>query len=395
MASITEEPRPAARGADRAVSAAMATVMASEVLWLATRWPLFEFTVDAGLIAVVALSAPRFGLREVYLLTLCAALAGAVLATHDAPWAVLAGALDQAAFLMAFILLIGLVQQAASSSGAIRDCGLFLTRQPSGRRYLALFLGTHLMAQIFNLGAISLLTPLVKSGSAANAEDALQPIRERRQLNALLRGFAWCVIWSPTAVAPLVVMTLLPAADRALWIGAGVAIAMVVMLVGWAEDRWAWRSVRRRLAQGAPSAAPPFPARAFGDFGLVCLALLGLTLGAMALAEGTVVFGLMAASPLVLLGWLLGQNGVAAGRASAALRATGVRLSEIYRGYLPRSAPLGVTLACSGFVGRAAAALIPAADWAEAAGLADLPGWVFCVGLNANWLRIATPTESP
>ncbi|MEM9147351.1 MAG: hypothetical protein AAGC57_14250 [Pseudomonadota bacterium] len=373
---------------DAALSLAIPVVMAAELVWLASGVHAFAVIAEIGVLAVAAMTVPRFGVREIYLLSLCATLAVCAIVLSEKSAAVLWGALDQAAFLMAFILLIGLIQQAASSSEAIRECGLYLTRQPAGRRFFALFGGTHLMAQLFNLGVVSLLAPLVMRGSEANSGDQLQPIRERRQLNAMLRGFAWCVIWSPTAVAPLVLATLLPEAERGPWIAVGLGIAVASMLIGWAEDRWRWRRVRQSLVSGAPRVAPPFPRAAYAQFGAVCAALLGLTVAAMLLFDGSVVFGLMAASPVILLGWVTLQNG-------GAWAETGQRIESIRTAYLPGAAPLAVTLACSGFIGRAAAGLIPAEDWAAAIGLATIPGWLFCTGLAVAVAALSQFALSP
>lgn len=380
------------RRRDRAVIAALLTVMGSELMALASGWAAPGTVADAGVLAVILLTFPRFGIREIYLLCVCTVLTVLVFRIAEDPGAVLQSALDQAAFLMAFILLIGLIQQAASGSAAIRDCGLYLTRQPAGRRYFAVFLGTHFMAQLFNLGVVSLLTPLIRGGSAANREDKLQPIRERRQLTAMLRGFAWGVIWSPTAVAPLVLATLLPDAERLPWIVAGLGVAMGVMMIGWAEDRATFAAIRRKLVAAAPRSAPTFPGAAYAQFAGVAVALLGLTVAAMIVFHGSVVFGLMMASPLIMLGWLAIQ---AAGGPATRARHAGARAGAILRGYLPGAAPLAVTLACSGFLGRAAAALIPADDWAAALGVAAMPGWLFLLALSLSVLLLSQFALSP
>ena len=375
--------RPAVQGMrDRLLAGAILTLMACELLWLALGWWPFRVMALGAMLTVVPLSAHRLGLREAYLLTLCATLTALIVWLHPEPVAAAYTALEQAAFLMTFILLIGLIQQAAMTSQAILECGTYLTRQPPGRRFLAVFGGTHMMAHLFNLGVVSLLAPLIKRGT--EGDDPLNPLREHRQINAMLRGFAWSVIWSPTAVAPLVLSTLLPEAERGPWIIAGIVIALVVMLTGWLEDRWEWRSYQPRLAQ----VAPPFPAQAYRDFALVCVALVALTAGAMVLFDGSVVFGLMVASPIILVGWLLIQK-------QGEWAPVKARLGEIALGHLPAAAPLAVTLACSGYVGRAAAALIPAAEWAEALGLEAWPGWLFLLCLSMGVATLSQFALSP
>ncbi len=381
MAAVVEDVPPAATR-DRLTALAILTLMLCELCWLAFGWTAFRLMAFAAMIAVVPCSAHRLGLREAYLLTLCATLTALIFWLHPEPVAAAYTALEQAAFLMAFILLIGLMQQAAMTSDAIRQCGLYLTKQRAGRRYFALFGGTHIMAQLFNLGVVSLIAPLIKRGT--EGADTLNPVRERRQLNAMLRGFAWCVIWSPTAVAPLVLSTLLPDAKRGPWIAAGVVIAAVVMVAGYLEDRWQWRAY-----QPAPGTARPiFPARAYADFAVVCGALIALTVGAMWLFDGSVVFGLMVASPMILVGWLMVQK-------AGDVQAVDARLREIVLQHLPSAAPLAVTLACSGYVGRAAAALIPAAEWADALGLEAWPGWLFLLSLSVGVALLSQLALSP
>jgi len=359
-------------GRDKFTAAALLGVMVLELVHLALGLGWARIGACVSMVAVVPLTARRLGLREAYLLTLCAGLTAAILWVHETPASALILALDQAIFLMAFIMLVGLIQQAAMTSPAILECGTFLTRQRAGRRYFALFLGTHTMAHLFNLGVVSLLTPLIQRGTA-DKTDPLNSVRERRQINSMLRGFAWAVIWSPTAVAPLVLMTMLPEARRGPWIAVGLVIAMVIMLIGWAEDRWA----NRTHQPVAGAASPPFPTRAYGRFASVCAALLCLTVTAMMLFDGTVVFGLMISSPIILVGWLLVQN-------AGAWKPTRDRLGEIGLDHLPKAAPLAVTLACSGYVGRAGAALIPAAEWSEALGLENWPGWLFLLSLSVG-----------
>lgn len=365
---------------DHWLASALTAVMAFEVLSRATGAEAARFATYGALLAVVLLALPRLGLREAYLLSLSGLLSGLLAWLHPAPLEALALALDQAAFLMAFVLLLGLLHEAAMTSPAIADCGRYLTRQPPGRRFSAIYLGTNVMAVLFNLGVVSLLAPLIRRGiEEATPGDPANPIRERRQLSAMLRGFAWGVVWSPTAVAPLALMSLIPGIERGLWIVMGIGMALVLMLIGWAEDQFTWRHRQRAArASGRWAVTPDFPAGAFARFLVICACLFALTLGSMAVSGESVVFGLMAACPLMLVGWLLAQNGGLGRRAAGLSLARG---GEIFRDKLPLSARVAVTLACSGYVGRAGAALVPAAEWAALLGIDAMPGYLFLTAL--------------
>ncbi|MEM0944487.1 MAG: hypothetical protein AAGI70_11125, partial [Pseudomonadota bacterium] len=258
---------------DRAVAALLIAAMATELASLSFDWRWAAWIDTAVLLAILPVAAHRLGWREAYLLSLCVGLSALLLVLHPAPFEALRQAFDQAGLLMAFVLLLSLLQETAGTSRAIRETGMWLTRQPPGRRYIAIYSGTNVMSVLFNLGMVSLLAPLIKRGvEEAAPGDPLNPIRERRQLNALLRGFAWCVVWSPTAIAPLALMELIDGIDRGRWIAMGFVLALAVLAIGWAEDRLRFPP---RLRVGATPVPPPW--RAIGGFLAVCAVFLSLT----------------------------------------------------------------------------------------------------------------------
>ena len=375
-------PNPPSNPRDALLALALLSLMGSELLWLITRSDAVEAFAAGVLVLSILLTAPRFGIRETYLLTIVVILSTLVWLTVASPLDVIAEGARQAAFLMSFVLLVGLIQQAAQTSRDVKTCGEYLTNQPPGRRYVSIFLGTHYMSHVFNLGIIALIAPLIMKGTE-DAADPRNPIRRRRQISAMLTGFGWGVVWSPTAIAPLALLTLLPGAERLPWMIAGFFIALVVLFAGWAEDKARWKPG----AFSAPMAPPPFPKAAFAGFGALCLVLLILTLTGMAVFDQNVVFGLMLASPIILVGWLMLQYQGNAG-------ATGARVGEIYRTFLPNSAPIGVSLACSGFIGRVAAHLTPSEAIADYLNIMAMPGWLFMWALSLfvmamSWLALS------
>lgn len=58
-------------------------------------------------------------------------------------------ALDRAAFFAAFIYLVTLLKEAAQRSRSVLELGVYITRQPPGRRYFSLAIGGHLMGVLF------------------------------------------------------------------------------------------------------------------------------------------------------------------------------------------------------------------------------------------------------
>lgn len=337
----------------RAIAAGMTLVMATVLMARISGSPMLETASWIAMLATLIVSIGVMGYREIYLLSLCGVTGAAIAMLHSEPMHVLANALGQASFLMAFILLLGLLYEAATTSPSISTVGPYITRQPPSRRFLAIFSGTGSLAVLFNAGIISFLVPLIQRGIWNTApDDPLNPVRERRQVTALHRGFAWVVVWSPTALAPLLIVELVPGINRGLWILCGLGIFTLMMVLGAAEDMVRFR--RFRLAARRPRL--PFPARAFADLGAACGWLFAISITAMWLADDNFVFGLMIACPLMLAGWILVQNGATS---PGGWRRSLKRLRAIYDDDLPEAAPVAITLAAAGFMGRAGAALVP------------------------------------
>lgn len=353
---------------------ALLAVMAATPLHLFTGSDWVRWLSHLAMGAVILTSWRRFGLREGYLLSLCAVLAVLVWVYDPTPVATTRTALDQAVFLMAFLLLISLIQEGAMTSRSVERVGNYLAQQPGGRRFTGLFVGTNLMAVVFNIGTMSLLAPLIRRAEQAGVGNPLTPVRARRQYCAVLRGFAWSVVWSPTAIAPLTLLGLIDGIERGRWIALGLMLAAIMLAVGWAEDRLRWRHMSAAVLGLPPQVPPPVPVAGIKRFLAVCAALAGLTGMVMALTGKGVPASLMIAAPLVLIGWLVVQ---ARGRGDDLLHGVRDRLIPIARSGLPQSATAAVTLACAGFVGRAGAALIPAETVADWVGLDTFPAWIF------------------
>jgi hypothetical protein len=346
------------------------TVAGLELTARFTDFQTVQTAAHVVMVLVILVALRRLGAREIYLIAVSIALSVLVVFTEENAPTVLQGALDQAVFLMAFILLLSLLQAAAATSPSIAIMGEYLTRQPPGRRYFALGGGTSVLAILFNLGVVSFLVPLIQQGIRRAAPgDALNPIREQRQITALLRGFAWSVTWSPTALAPLIVADLLPGVDRTAWIGYGFALFLTLMLVGWLEDRIKFRAYKPQGLRTAMAFPQTAALRFFATTGWFLLLMLAF----MWTFDESAVFGVLAACPIMVIGWLAAQEGIGRADLGPALKS---RLQDMIRSELPGSVNVAVTLAASGFIGRAAAGLTPAAEVANALGLATMPDWL-------------------
>lgn len=339
----------------KATGAFMVLLMAMTLLARATDFRGFELASYFAAGMLYFLCWRLIALREIYLLGVCAFLSGLAFFVFDMPLAVYEAAFAQASFLMAFLLLLALLHETAMTSPTISECGHFLTKQPPKQRYLAIFSGTNLMAVLFNLGIVSLLTPLIKKGVRDEiTEPAIAALRERRQLTALLRGFSWGVVWSPTAMAPLAVMELIDGISRELWTAYGLVCTAAILCVGWLEDIWRFRKIQR-----SPTAArnqPAFPKAAILRFLLVLFSLFTITIAVSVWADDTIVFGLLVACPVIMLGWLTAQNW---GKGQARFSAAAKQAIHICHLELPHNGRIIFALSASGYIGRLSAEMVP------------------------------------
>ena len=324
-------------------------------------------------LALLVVVLPRFGAREWFLLGVAGALSLG-LALRPGGMADLGDALASGAYFAAFILSMMLLREAAVTSASVLAVGRWMARQPPGRRFVATWFGGHLAGILMNFGAVSLLAPLVQRGVRAEpavTEDDRRraAIRERRQLSALIRGFAWVICWAPTTLTQAIILDVVPGLEPGRAIATGISLSLVMLAGGWAEDRLRWGRPR------TPGLAGPPPMRAALDLLAVYAALILGALAVQAVLGVSLPQALMTVAPVMLVGWVVSQSlGGVIGGARA-------RLAEITGKAIPRLARDAYLLGAAGYIGIAAARLAPVpaiAGWTERAGV---PGWVLVAGL--------------
>jgi hypothetical protein len=195
-------------------------------------------------------------------------------------------------------------------------------------------------------------------------------IRERRQLSALIRGFAWVICWAPTTLTQAIILDAVPGLEHGPAVATGIALSIVMLGLGWAEDRLRWGRPRRT---GGPPR--PFPRRAALD--LVAIYAL-LVLGALAvqrLAGTSLPQALMTVAPVLLVGWVISQS------RAGVIGGAGGRLAGIVSVSVPRLALDAYLLGVAGYIGITAAALAPVGEIAGWTRDAGIPGWAIVAAL--------------
>lgn len=350
------------------------------LLSLSELFRLYSSSGDSSTLSRIAFLAlgvafiPYFTLREWVMTAMACAMSLGIWLTG--PTDAILGALDKAAFFAAFIYLVTLLKEAAQRSGSVLELGRYLTQQPQGRRYYSLSIGGHIMGVLLNFGAISLMTPLIQRGAKAMARDSKTHAQlEQQQISALLRGFSWMIIWSPTALTQAVLYTSFPTANALTVMPLGIGASLVMILIGRALDRMYWR--HRLVVQN--EAAPEFPRRAFQNFTAICLSLICATFIVVVTLGKTAAIALMLVAPIMMVFWIFGQ--VRSERAPGAFRATGGVLSEIFFHSVRVPAQSAYVLGIAGYIGVAAAALAPVDDFALLLSEAAIPAWLILTSL--------------
>lgn len=355
-----------------ALLAVLIVLLVGELLWMSTGWAGFAWVGRIAFLGLCLMGRQFFTLRE-------ATLLGFAIVASVAVWmsgldlGVLVDGLGLAAFFGAFIGALTVMRDIAARSGSILSVGRYLTTQPPSRRFYSTALGGHLMGVFLNFGAVSLMAPLIQR-SAIDADGVPDPVMERRQLSALIRGFAWVLLWAPTTLSQAVLLTIF---TDVTWMDIGplgIFTALGFIILGRLVDRRDWRGGDPI----GPDGRLPVPWRAILTVGMICTVLIGATLVGTAIFGGSIAQTLMFVAPAVTLGWYFAQTSVADAHSFLGRsRALGPLFGGSARG-LARSA---VALGLSGFLGRVLGQAVPHDRLAEVMDLSMIPGWLFLAAL--------------
>lgn len=354
------------------LAGALVVLSIATILSRALGGGLFGALAEISFIAVCIVALLRSGPREWVLLVAALLLTGLLVGTTSGR-ETLREALDLAAFFGAFIALLTVLKVAAQRSDAVLAVGRYITTQPPGRRFYATATGGHVLGVFLNFGAVSLLAPMIQR-SALTADGAPDAALEQRQISALLRGFAWILLWAPTTLTQAVLLTLFTEVNSGQALILGLASAALMVILGWAWDKLEWRGLR--TAGTGIRIAPPWPAIAIVS--AICLSLIGATMGLRSAAGYSTALALMIVAPSITLGWFLFQTGPDPTARPMARLANFWHLLAAEAPALGRSA---VALGLSGFIGRALAEVVPVEGLGTLIETAQLPGWVILAAL--------------
>lgn len=296
----------------------------------------------------------------------------AALITKGGDWrGTITAAMHSGTFIAAFFTALATLRAAAEPSEAIRAGGSFLSRQPPGKRYLALTLGGTAFALLLNYGSIALLGSLATAAAHEEPDEEIRNHRRRRMLLAIQRGFVVSLPWSPLSFSVAISTALIPGAS---WGGVVVPCfitAVIMTLLGWGLDTL----FKPRLSHPLPPRGKPEGSWALMLPLLALLAILATSVVLLGAITGIRVVGLvLVIVPIMAFVWTWLQA-----------RDGGTPLGERLRDYTFRDMPgyrsEVLLLMMAGYIGTVGAPLL--APLVKASGFhpEDLPHWLVLAGL--------------
>tara|TARA_R110002124_G_scaffold153038_5_gene320020 strand:+ start:13677 stop:15107 length:1431 start_codon:yes stop_codon:yes gene_type:complete len=332
-----------------------------------------------ALIVLCIFMVPLFKIREWILVWFALSLT-IVLFQMEKGKADLILALDRASFFAAFIYLVTLLKEAAQRSVSVQTLGVYLASQPKGRRYYTLAFGGHITGILLNFGAISLLSPMIQRGAKPKADASLANTiaaenSEQQQISALIRGFTWMVLWSPTSLAQVVLFTTIPDADVRVTIPIGIVATFVMIYIGRLEDRARWRNA----PIGSLVETKHFPKVAAILFSIVCTMILGPTIIIAYAFDVRLVLGLMAVVPAVIAVWFFEQD--YEGQPQRSLMNAGASIASMLRQSATGLGHSAMTLGLAGFIGIAASKIAPVDTLSQVLEAQNIPDWLLLISL--------------
>lgn len=367
---------------------ALCAVVVGILIQATVKLPLAGTVASAGLIAYWLMEAARTNRIGQAILAAGGVFSLAVVAVKEAPAAILLHALAEASFGVGLLMALGFLREAAETSPLVHACGEQMVRQPPGRRYAVLTLGSHVIAIVLNFGVMTLLGVMVNKGNSlesAGGDTALRAYRQRTMMMAILRGFALMTAWSPLSIVFAIAQSILPGVP---WWGLvpwQILITAILLGFGALLD---WRKRYPGEMEGMTASAPLEAAS-----GNPLLRLSGLIVAVVAVSVLVaeflgvrIVVGAMLTVPVSAWVWLIAQK--IRRVPNAPLAAARHLIAKMVRSF-PASRNEVALIGGSMYAGIVGASLLPADAVGQAVAASGLPPVAIAVILAWGMMILA------
>ena len=194
-------------------------------------------------------------------------------------------------FLVMYFAILWL-QLPVGISPSLKATRELIVNQPSGRRFVFLSFGTHLIGSFLNLAGLSLLSPMAKNADS--------PLLKRRLTMAMLHGFSSQSCWSPFYLGMAVTLVSLPGL---VWIEIapfGLVLAFAMILTCWGYDRLRFR---RSSDASLERISPTFSNREFFHLLSILFLLISLVMGISEIGGISIPITLGLVAPIFAVIW--------------------------------------------------------------------------------------------
>ncbi|WP_339112221.1 hypothetical protein [Thioclava sp. GXIMD2076] len=342
-----------------------------------SNWDVFFFAGPAAkvltVLSVLALVPSVKGSRRVFVVVAFALVVYAFV-FYSAPWTVISEGLARASFIVAFFCALATLRHVAGISDKITRAAVFLASQPPGRRYSALTLGVQAFAPMLNYGAISVLGGMSRASSDREPDPEIRKIRIRRMLQAVHRGFAASLCWSPLGFAMVISTSIVDGAEINHIILPALVSSAILIGVGWTMDQIFKPTIPAGHHATPLSATLPTTARDLLPV-LWLIILIAIPVIVLDLVAGlSAAMSVLLIIPLLSAGWLLVGAPPKERGHHFALHACEFGFIE-----LPSFRNEIVLLSMAGFIGSTAGTMLAPIVAASGLDLAALPVWLLLI----------------
>ena len=333
----------------------MTGVMGLALALVFVDWAVLVWIATGLLVVFLSLNLRQFNIGT-WVPALLSVLVLVLSLPRELPVDVYLQACNRMVFLAALMAVLNTLRTAAARAPEVIRAGQFLVSQPASRRYLALTFGGHLFGVLINFGGLAIMLDLAMRAMKERFDDprreALQEVRLRRMVLAVLRGFGLIAMWSPLGFAANVVLITLPGLSYVQFGPLGFAMTFVFVAIGWGLDRITGRKYRNL---GLPQPHPPKGAWVGAALLMIHVVVLGgAVIGLHEITTLSFQKALIVMVPLYAVGWTLWSSY----RAGGLVQGVADAVREVWERQSRTAGEVGI-FAAAGFLPVVLLAILP------------------------------------
>ena len=211
-------------------------------------------------------------------------------------------------FFAFFLIALSLLKEAALTSQSVNLTGQALLQQQAVKRYALLTFASHLIGILMSMGAINLLGTMIHrslQGNKTTIDPRINSARQRRMMQATIRGFCSIPLWAPTTVTITLLVTTIP--NLAWWdiMPYGLYLTAIILLFGVLLDYIQAPTYLRHLVPSMTNKLADL--KVCYPILLVVLGLVVVSAALMLTSPLRAISAVLMSAPIVSLIWIIAQ----------------------------------------------------------------------------------------